>query len=94
MRLKIYRDFCRLRAKEAALGTISRANAMAGIPGAALLLAFLWFWGLNMDAPKDVVGTLALAVAFAVGSTALAWIAIFTIRWFGAPARLDEELRK
>ncbi len=90
---KFYGAFGWLCAKEAAENTLSQANAVAAIGGSGLLLGALWFWGLKMEAPTDVLGTLELTIVFAVGSTILAYMVIFFVRWLGAPARLYAKLK-
>jgi hypothetical protein len=86
--IKFYLRFYWECAKEAAKGSMARANAVAGLLGALILWLLLLWLGFKLDAPHTVTGHLELGVAAAFASVILAWLAIIILRFLGAPARL------
>jgi hypothetical protein len=85
--------------RDAAKGSLSRANATATIVGGLILwIATLWLGGLKIEAPTSVAGTIGFAAILAAASLVVSWLVVFAWRLIGAPTRVyksaQEEIRK
>ena len=75
--------------REAAVGTLNLAGAIATIVGGAILWALAWWLGgAKMEAPTSVAGSIGFAVLVAVTSFVLSWFVVFLWQLYGAPSRL------
>jgi hypothetical protein len=78
-----------LSIKEAAGGTLSRANAAATIFGGLILwIVVLSFGGLKMEAPTSIAGAIGFAALLGAASFGVSWVVLFLWRLYGAPGRL------
>jgi len=90
MRIRLYAGFWWACVKDAAEGTVDRANGWAwlvGVPGAWLVW---WIFGYRLMAPD----TLSQIVSYGLMFAGTAWVITFSVRLVGSPARLYEKLKQ
>jgi hypothetical protein len=88
--IKLYVAFWLACVREAARGTLQKANVIAWFLG--WLLLWLWFWwrGLDTRVAEDIPSLLTQGAA----ALCVAWIVIFVFRLLGAPARLHAKAQE
>lgn len=89
-RSKMYLRYWWVCAKEAAQGTLERANAWAWLWGLIIALLLCWWGDYDLMLPATGLQLLFFGLAL-IG---LAWVAAFSLRLLGAPARLHGTLSK
>src|SRR5229473_291683 len=83
--------FCLACVREAARGTIERANAWFWLIGIPIIAFIRWYWELGqLTIPNTPQGL----IIFMVVTVAASWVVFFIIRLIGAPARLYARLEE
>lgn len=79
---------------EAWNGSLGRANSLAALIGGAVLAFLAFVLHLDKTAPSSVEGSLAFQLVILVLSFVAAWLLVFVIQLFGAPARINRMTEK
>lgn len=94
MRIGFYASFWRACAIDAWRGSWGLANAIGAVVGGALLTIISYVFDFKDVAPALVKSTIAFGLVVTSLSIVAAWIVIYVVRFFGAPARLNERSQK